>query len=178
MTSWRKANDINVRKRWLISLRTYSLLKDLPVFDEKEGKILGKVSDICISHEGNVSALVMKGKGLFERDRLVPIDCISSFGKDGVMVSDCMKLERLDQKADSPTYFLHSHQGLFRKPIMTSEGEKLGLLEDVYFTEELGTIIGYEVTDGFFADITEGKKVVKSNQPLTIGEDVIVVDIV
>ncbi|MFT4412744.1 PRC-barrel domain-containing protein [Fredinandcohnia humi] len=156
-------------------MRTFMLLKDLPVYDEKAGKILGRVSDICITSDGKVSALLIKGKGLFERDRVVPIESISSFGKDGVMVSDYRLVEKVNHEADRPTYFLHSHHGLFRKPILSSEGEKLGLLEDVYFTEEVGTIIGYEVTDGFFADITEGKKVVKTEQPLKIGEDVIVV---
>jgi len=138
---------------------------------------LGRVSDLCITSEGRVNALIMKGKGLFDRERVVPIQSISSIGDDGVMVSHKSQIERLDHEAHTPTYFLHTHHGLFRKPLLSSEGQKLGLLEDVYFTEELGTIIGYEVTDGFFADITEGKKVVKTEKPLTIGEDVIVVEI-
>jgi uncharacterized protein YrrD len=158
-------------------LRTFSLLKDLPVYDEKSAEELGRVSDLCITSDGKVNALIMKGKGLFERDRVVPIESISSIGDDGVMVSDRTLLELLDNEADTPTYFLHTHHGLFRKPLLSSEGQKLGLLEDVYFTEEVGTIIGYEVTDGFFADITEGKKVIKTNEPLKIGEDVIVVSI-
>ncbi|MEH7236134.1 PRC-barrel domain-containing protein [Bacillus sp. JJ1562] len=156
-------------------MRTFSLLKDLPVYDENSAEILGRIADLCITSDGKVSALIMKGKGLFERDRVVPIQCVSSIGDDGIMVSDVQMLERLDNEADTPTYFLHTHHGLFRKPLLSSEGQKLGLLEDVYFTEEVGTIIGYEVTDGFFADITEGKKVVKTEKPLKIGEDVIVV---
>lgn len=158
-------------------MRTFSLLKDLPVYDEKSAEELGRVSDLCLTSDGKVNALIMKGKGLFERDRVVPIESISSIGDDGVMVSDRTLLELLDNEADTPTYFLHTHHGLFRKPLLSSEGQKLGLLEDVYFTEEVGTIIGYEVTDGFFADITEGKKVIKTNEPLKIGEDVIVVSI-
>nr|WP_304217435.1 PRC-barrel domain-containing protein [Fredinandcohnia onubensis] len=158
-------------------MRTFSLLKDLPVYDEKSAEELGRVSDLCLTSDGKVNALIMKGKGLFERDRVVPIESISSIGDDGVMVSDRKLLELLDNEADTPTYFLHTHHGLFRKPLLSSEGQKLGLLEDVYFTEEVGTIIGYEVTDGFFADITEGKKVIKTNEPLKIGEDVIVVSI-
>ncbi|MEK5441718.1 PRC-barrel domain-containing protein [Fredinandcohnia sp. FSL W7-1320] len=158
-------------------MRTFSLLKDLPVYDEKSAEELGRVSDLCITSDGKVNALILKGKGLFERDRVVPIESISSIGDDGVMVSDRSLLELLDNEADTPTYFLHTHHGLFRKPLLSSEGQKLGLLEDVYFTEEVGTIIGYEVTDGFFADITEGKKVIKTNEPLKIGEDVIVVSI-
>ena len=158
-------------------MRTFSLLKDLPVYDEKSAEELGRVSDLCITSDGKVNALILKGKGLFERVRVVPIESISSIGDDGVMVSDRSLLELLDNEADTPTYFLHTHHGLFRKPLLSSEGQKLGLLEDVYFTEEVGTIIGYEVTDGFFADITEGKKVIKTNEPLKIGEDVIVVSI-
>ena len=46
--------------------------------------------------------------------------------------------------------------------MMTKEGERLGILEDVYFMEEVGTIVGYELSDGFFSDIMEGKRVVKS----------------
>ncbi|WP_010678235.1 PRC-barrel domain-containing protein [Bacillus timonensis] len=158
-------------------MRTFSLLKDLPVYDETSAEVLGRVSDLCITSDGKVNALIMKGKGLFERDRVVPIQSISSIGDDGVMVTDKTLLERMDNESDTPTYFLHTHHGLFRKPLLSSEGQKLGLLEDVYFSEEVGTIIGYEVTDGFFADITEGKKVVKTTQPIKIGEDVIVVSI-
>ncbi|WP_449537082.1 PRC-barrel domain-containing protein [Ferdinandcohnia sp. Marseille-Q9671] len=158
-------------------MRTFTLLKDLPVYDENSAEILGRVSDLCITPNGKVSALIMQGKGLFDKYRVVPIESISSLGDDGVMVSDRQLIERLDNEAQAPTYFLHTHHGLFRKPILSKDGVKLGLLEDVYFSEELGTIIGYEITDGFFADITEGKKVVKTNQPLKISEDVIVVDV-
>ncbi|WP_453994773.1 PRC-barrel domain-containing protein [Bacillus nitroreducens] len=158
-------------------MRTFSLLKDLPVIDENTAEELGRVSDLCITSDGKVNALIMKGKGLFERDRVVPIQSISSIGDDGIMVSNKSLIERLDNEADTPTYFLHNHHGLFRKPLLSSEGQKLGLLEDVYFTEEVGTIIGYEVTDGFFADITEGKKVIKTKKPLKIGEKAIVVSL-
>ena len=54
--------------------------------------------------------------------------------------------------------------------MLTAEGEKLGLLEDVYFMEELGTIIGYEVTEGLVADLVEGRRVVKTNASLTIAD--------
>jgi uncharacterized protein YrrD len=159
-----------------ISLRTLSLLKGVPVYNENTGKRLGQVMDLCINHTGKVESLLLDGKGLFQRDRLIPLNQISSFGTDGVMVS--CEIDSLPVvQHNRAVHFLNSHHGLFRKPVLTSEGEKLGLLEDVYFQEELGTIIGYEITDGFFADITEGKKVVKTNRPITVGKDVIVVDV-
>jgi len=155
-------------------LRTFSLLKDLPVY-EPSGSIIGRVADLCIDDHGAVAGLLMDGKGLFQRDRFVPISCITSFGRDGVIVNGKVALKPVPKDIDA--HFLYSHHGLYRKPILTSEGEKLGLLEDVYFLEEMGTIIGYEVTDGFFADITEGKKVVKTDKPITVGEDVIFINV-
>lgn len=158
------------------SLRTLSLLKGLPVYNEKTGKILGQVVDLCINNSGQVDSLLLDGKGMFQRDRLIPLNQISSFGTDGVMVT--CEIEALPiVHTNKAIHFLNSHHGLFRKPVLTAEGEKLGLLEDVYFQEEMGTIIGYEITDGFFADITEGKKVVKTKRPITVGKDVIVVDV-
>jgi uncharacterized protein YrrD len=156
-------------------LRTFSLLKGLPIYQTDKGKVLGHVSDICLSEQGTIAGILMDGKGLFQRDRLIPVEYISSFGNDGIMIDSDVELRPIPK--DHSKHFLYSHHGLFRKPVITEEGEKLGLLEDVYFMEEMGTIIGYELTDGFFADITEGKKVVKTTKPLTIGEEVLVVQV-
>ncbi|WP_078545443.1 PRC-barrel domain-containing protein [Litchfieldia alkalitelluris] len=156
-------------------MRTFSLLKGVPVYQSETGKKLGYVSDIYLSEHGTIEGLLMDGKGLFQRDRLIPIESVSSFGHDGVMVASEIELQPIQK--DKSKHFLYSHHGLYRKPVLSSEGEKLGLLEDVYFREEMGTIIGYELTDGFFADITEGKRVVKTTAPLTIGEEVIVVQV-
>ncbi len=158
-----------------ITLRTFSLLKGLPVYNRDTGKILGHVSDLCINEHGTVNGILMDGKGLFQRDRMIPVQAISSFGVDGIMLNNSAEIGPLPK--DKSTHYLYSHHGLYRKPVITTEGEKLGLLEDVYFREELGTIIGYEITDGFFADIAEGKKVIKTTKPLTIGEEVIVVQV-
>ncbi len=49
------------------------------------------------------------------------------------------------------------------------------MVEDVYFQEELGTIIGYELTDGFLSDVTQGRKMLPKVEPLTVGTDAIVV---
>ncbi|MFC4320890.1 PRC-barrel domain-containing protein [Litchfieldia salsa] len=156
-------------------MRTFSLLKGQPIYQSDKGKIIGHVSDICLNEYGSIVGILMDSKGLFQRDRLIPVESISSFGNDGIMIDSHVELKPIPK--DASTHFLYSHHGLFRKPVITSEGEKLGLLEDVYFMEEVGTIIGYELTDGFFADITEGKKVIKTTEPLTIGEEVLVVQV-
>lgn len=45
----------------------------------------------------------------------------------------------------------------------------------VYFNEQLGKIVGYKVTDGFFSDITERTQLIESETPPAIGKDAIIV---
>lgn len=120
---------------------------------------------------------MMDSKGLLKKNKLIPLSQISSFGIDGIMLSSEPKPESMTRKLMGLHFLQNGQDRIIGKPLVTTEGEKLGLVEDVYFMEELGTIIGYEVTDGFFADMTEGRKVFKSNKPLTIGENILIVDL-
>ncbi len=57
---------------------------------------------------------------------------------------------------------------------MLSNGRELGMVEDVYFMEDMGILMGYELSDGFISDLREGRKVFRPNSPLTWGEDVLI----
>jgi uncharacterized protein YrrD len=155
-------------------LRTFSLLKGLPVYEMQKGKKIGEVCDLNISTDGLVKGLIIKKDGIFKKSQTIDIQDVSSFGWDGVMIENDQAIKALTQ---TPDYTLQHHQQLQGKIVMTTEGEKLGILEDVYFMEELGTIVGYEISDGFFSDITEGKQVVKTSESPAIGEDAIIVKV-
>ena len=64
-------------------------------------------------------------------------------------------------------------------PVVTVHGEQLGRVSDVYFDDLQGTqIVGYELTDGFIADMMEGRKWLPAPRKLDdvmLGEDVIIV---
>lgn len=156
------------------SLRTFSLLKGQPVFEAKTGARIGEVTDLCITNEGVVTGLMVKKGVFFKQTYFLDIKDVASFGGDGVMIEDDDNLERLKTV---PEYTLHHQHSLNGKMLISESGESLGLLEDVYFHEELGTIVGYEITDGFFSDITEGKQIIQSEKPPAIGKDAIIVDV-
>jgi uncharacterized protein YrrD len=155
-------------------LRTFSLLKGLPVYEMQKGKKIGEVCDLNITNTGTVKGLILKKNGIFKKSQTIDIEDVSSFGWDGVMIDNDQVLKAL---TNTPEYTLQHHQQLQGKVVMTTEGEKLGILEDVYFMEELGTIVGYEISDGFFSDVTEGKQVVKTSESPAIGEDAIIVKV-
>ncbi|WP_042458683.1 PRC-barrel domain-containing protein [Neobacillus dielmonensis] len=155
-------------------MRTFSLLKGQPVFETKSGTKIGEISDLYISPEGIVKGLLVKKGTLFKQSCFLDIQKVDSFGWDGVMIEDAGLLEKAKEM---PEYTLGHQHSLEGKMMLSKSGESLGLLNDVYFQEELGTIVGYEITDGFFSDITEGKQVIHSKKPLTIGKDAIIVDV-
>ncbi|WP_338024081.1 PRC-barrel domain-containing protein [Bacillus mesophilum] len=155
-------------------LRTFSLLKGLTVFNASTGDKLGSICDLFISQEGLVKGLLLKKGALLKKTFLIDINDVSSFGWDGVMIPSPAVMKPIQKGGE---YTCESHNRLTGKMLMTKEGEKLGLLEDVYFSEEVGTIVGYECTDGFFSDMLEGKHVIKTEEPPAIGKDAIIVNV-
>jgi uncharacterized protein YrrD len=155
-------------------LRTFSLLKGLPVIELASGSKIGEVSDLSISSRGIVKGLLVKKGVIFKKNFIINVENVSSFGFDGVMVEHRDVLEPIDIQND---FTFENYHRLAGRMMMTAEGEKLGLLEDVYFLEEAGTIIGYELSDGFFSDIMEGKRVIKTAEPPAIGKDAIIVNV-
>lgn len=155
-------------------MRTFTLLKGQPVFETKTGAKIGEVTDLWITNDGTVKGLMIKKGVFFKQTYFLDIHEISSFGWDGVMIEDHGSLEKLKT---SPEYTLTHQHSLNGKMLLSKSGESLGLLKDVYFHEELGTIVGYEITDGFFSDIVDGKQVIKSEEPPAIGKDAIIVEV-
>jgi uncharacterized protein YrrD len=156
------------------SLRTFSLLKGQPIFDTRSGTRIGEVIDICITGNGKVKGLLVKKGGFLKQTCYLDIQNVTSFGWDGVMIEDSAYLEKLK---NNPEYTLTHQRSLNGTMLLSKSGDSLGMLKDVYFQEELGTIVGYEITDGFFSDITEGKQVIQSGKPPAIGKDAIIVDV-
>lgn len=155
-------------------MRTFSLLKGQPVFESRTGAQIGEVTDLCITNEGVVKGLLVKKGVFFKQTYFLGIQDIASFGGDGVMIEEDVYLEKLKTV---PEYTLNHQHSLNGKMLLSKSGESLGLLRDVYFHEEMGTIVGYEITDGFFSDITEGKQIIQSEKPPAIGKDAIIVDV-
>lgn len=157
-------------------MRTFSVLNGLSVISLENGEEIGKVIDLLF-YETNVEGILVDKNGWLNRHLVVPLNHIHSIGHDALVVNDIHQLSIYDKK-QFPFYSLHNGaKKIVGKTLMSTEGEKLGLVEDVYFNENLGNIVGYEVTDGFIADLKEGKRVLKTAAPLTVGEEVLVIDL-
>ncbi|GIN10494.1 hypothetical protein J26TS2_03610 [Shouchella clausii] len=150
-------------------MRTVQALIGLPVISNATGIEHGRVVDALFDGK-EVVGLTVKRTHLFAHHAFLPIGEIAHAGQEAVMIAgeQALKPVNREQKMLHP---IHTGRRRFKgKPLLSEEGETLGLVEDVYFNVELGTIIGYEVTDGWLSDIKEGRKVVKG-QRLVISKE-------
>lgn len=154
------------------TLRTFLTVNGLPIYNLSTGKRVGHVCDINISN-GKIKGLIVKRGAFFKQSCFLDIKDVSFFGQDGIMIEN---EEGLLKQATPPENTFAHHNSISGKMIMTKKGNSVGLLKDVYFLEELGTIVGYEYTDGFFSELSEGKRVINSVEPPAIGKDAIIVD--
>ena len=69
-------------------MRTFSLLKGLPIFELKTGVKIGEVCDLCVSNQGIVKGLLVKKGVILKKTLYLSVQDVSSFGFDGVMIED------------------------------------------------------------------------------------------
>ncbi len=152
-------------------MRTLSTLKGLPV-RRKNGQLLGTITDLVISSEGLVEGLLLDRKNLLRKKSMIPLPDVLSFDNGSITVRQNTNV--LPIKGKRIFTLTHQH-AIFRKLMTTSHGEVIGLLDDVYFSEQKGKIVAYEISNGFFSDITEGKKMVHTAESPSLEEDAIVI---
>ncbi len=157
-----------------ISLRKSQDVIGLPVIQVNTGQRLGVVRDLLFDEQQILRGVLLENGGWVRRGSFIPSERIASFGADAVIVDSEEAVLPLDEEQQRWIGLLSGQRKLKGRQVMMANGEELGIVEDVYFKEDLGTLVGYELSDGFLADIREGRKVLQPTDQLTWGEDVLI----
>lgn len=146
-----------------------------PVVTMADGKRLEKVRDIVFDEESHqMLGLLVAGSGLLGKEQFIPFMNIHSIGSDAVIISKEEDIRPLssDEKVLNA---VNNQKPLKNKKVLTESGKDLGTIADICFDETSGTVEGYEVTGGIFADMYNGRPMVPAPNTLKIGEDVVFV---
>ncbi|MDQ3448917.1 MAG: PRC-barrel domain-containing protein, partial [Chloroflexota bacterium] len=140
-----------------------------------DGIRIHSVKDLIIGEENDcVVALLVDEGGLLSGSTVVPIEAVHSFGKDAVVIADAgavvaassyPKVHAIIDRKDS----------LLGKKVVTTEGEELGKIGDMYFDETNGRILGLEVSGGTLGDLTKGAAYLPIEDVQRAGPDVVFV---
>jgi uncharacterized protein YrrD len=157
------------------SLRKTRDVIGLPVIVSETGKQIGTVRDLLFDGRQNLRGVLLERDGWVRRGRFIAVENIAAFGSDAVMIHSEEAVSPLGDEQRKWVGLLSGERKLRGRPVIMANGRELGWVEDVYFREELGTLIGYELSDGFLADVRNGRKVLRpGTMHLTWGEDVII----
>ncbi len=133
------------------------------------------VRDLIFDPNGqHLLALLVDEGGWFHAAKVIPFDRVRSIGEDAVMVDS---LDAVVSARDVPgmSDILSGNHKLIGTPLMTTDGEDLGQLADLYFDELTGQVTGYDMSGGVFADMGSGRSFVPAAAELLLGKDVALV---
>jgi uncharacterized protein YrrD len=140
-----------------------------------DGVRIHSVKDLIIG-EGNdsVVALLVDEGGLFSGSTVVPIEAVRSFGKDAVVIEDAGAVVAASSYPRVHA-IIDRKESLLGKKIVTTEGQELGKVGDMYFNETDGQIVGLEISGGTIGDITKGASYLPIEDVQRSGPDVVFV---
>ncbi|MFT9486995.1 MAG: PRC-barrel domain-containing protein [Tepidibacillus sp.] len=146
----------------------------LPVIDLSSGKKIGVTKDVYFDENGELKGIAVESDGLFGKRQYLAFEHIGAIGDDAITVGTKRFLTSLD--LIEQYYGIYSGKKRYKGlPVFTTNGHELGQIQDVYFMEEMGKILGYELSDGFLTDVTEGRKVIQYPKRMVLGEDAMIV---
>lgn len=148
-----------------------------PIVAIDNGERIDTVHDLIFDHQANqVLGLLVDEGGWFRSAKVVPFESVRSIGEDAIMVDSAHAVTstredgRLAEVLDSKVHLL----GM---TLLTTDGQDLGKLADVFFDEHTGRVEGYEATGGLFSDLSSGRTFVPAPEAVQIGHDAAIVPI-
>jgi uncharacterized protein YrrD len=141
----------------------------------EDGTKLEKVHGVVIDPGGQrLLALVVDEGGIMSSTKVVPIEQVSSFGRDAVVVGGHASIITTAE-APGLKEIVEQSERIVGKKVFTVTGDDQGTIGDIYFDERSGDVLGYEVSGGFIGDAATGTSYLPAEDITTIGHDVIYV---
>lgn len=149
----------------------------LPVVSLETGEEIGVIRDILVdSEKWIVLGVLLSEQGWFQSGTYIPYDRIHAVGESCLTVSGEDAITSLEQlAAPEPAGIVTGKGKLKGKSVISVSGDLLGRLEDVYFSADWEKIVGYELSNGWLADVTEGRKRLSVPPSVIIGEENLIV---
>lgn len=149
--------------------------KGAPVVCLKDEGRLGFVGDALYDSENNVKGFMLEGENGFTGrffKKFIALDDILKLSRDVCVVYSESSVKKFSKKCDlTPKNGLEEIMG---RSVVSKSGEKLGVVHDMVFDMETGTLEGLELSKGFMNDMIEGRKVIFMRDGVEFGKEYII----
>ena len=145
------------------------------IISYNDGAKVGSVKDLLIGmNNDRVVAMLVEEGGLLSSPKAVPFEFVTSFGKDAVVMTDLKGIIAVDNYPEADE-ILARNDKLLDKKVFTETGEDYGKITDVFFSEQGGHVVGYEVSGGVIENVKSGTSYLPLEDIVNIGPDVILI---
>ena len=141
-----------------------------PVVSQDAGVKIGEVSDLLVGGDG-VIGIVLAG-GIIASEHVLPFRDVKLLGEDTVIAVSATTLVSAKQWNQSGTKS-ERLSSLRKKPIVTTNGQALGVVGDVY-VDGSGTVTAYDVETRGFGGLVKRHEML-SAEGVTAGPHALVV---
>jgi uncharacterized protein YrrD len=139
----------------------------LPVLSLKSGDQIGWVQDVVFDQDSRkISGILLESAHIFHSRKGIPREVVAAVGKDALTVSDHVVREISGVKWSEKV----------GNQVFTQGGEAKGTIEDVFLDDSAESIVGFEVSDGLFSDLLEGRGTILQENVMVDGKDVLIVE--
>lgn len=148
----------------------------LKVLSVDDGKEIESVEDIIYDpQENRVKALLVEPGGWFSDAQIIPIEAVVSIGNDAVLIKNENVIRKASEVSSRISHIAKDDTYLTKTKIVTEHGDDLGKVSDIIFDSTNGKVLEFEVSQGVIKNIQSGKKFVKIDDIITVGEDATIV---
>jgi uncharacterized protein YrrD len=138
-----------------------------------DGQKIETVKDLLISQSNDaIVALLVDEGGLLSSSKIVPIEEVQDFGRNAVVITDPTAVTRASSYPEAKE-IIDRKDSLLGKRVFTDGGQQMGTISDMYFDENGGRILGFEVSGGVIGDIARGTSYLAVEEIERIGPDVV-----
>lgn len=149
--------------------------KGVPVVCLKDGGRLGFVGEALYDNENHVKGFLLEGENGFSGrivKRFVALEDILKLNHAVCVVYSSTSVRRFSRKLA-----LKQKSGLdemMGRSVLSDSGVNLGVVHDMVFDMETGSLEGFELSRGFMNDMIEGRKVIFMRDGVEFGKEYII----
>ncbi|MCX8033547.1 MAG: PRC-barrel domain-containing protein [Thermoleophilia bacterium] len=134
------------------------------------GKTVGKVKEIVLNETGTRVLGFVVDEGLFKSDKVVPWGAVQAIGPDSVIITSTASVVKTEEAPEIKSV-LDKKLNVRGTRLQTTTGKDLGKIDDYQFDESSGSVIGFELSGGVFADVFKGKSFLPTPTTLELGRE-------
>ncbi|MBC9784185.1 PRC-barrel domain-containing protein [Heliobacterium chlorum] len=146
-----------------------------PIVSLDEGKKLGAVRGLIVDPEAlEVVALQVDQKGLFREQKIIPYSKVHSIGEAAIVIDRASQVQRV---TNLPHLFqlMKDKIGIIGSKVLTTVGQKVGIVEEYYFDEKTGKLLTLEIRGHFGEGWFNGKAALPAAAVRTISQEMVLV---